>query len=175
VLKLINPDPLFLVRKNFGYEGIIPLTSIQFGALEMKKNVLGIAFSLLFLIFNSCSDDSGQLSPDASVGDVPDILGTYVLNGTDYLGNDYGGHLTITAGTNPGEYKFQWIIMESVQIGTGYLEGNQIQVQWQSIDPSIALYQGSVQYTVTVNGELYGTRTILGRDGTGVETAYPNQ
>jgi hypothetical protein len=106
---------------------------------------------------------------------VPEILGTYVLNGTDHLGNDYGGHLTITTTTNPGEYKFQWILMESIQEGTGYLEGNQIQIDWYSIDPSTEPYHGSVQYTVTVNGELYGKRTVAGREGIGMETAYPNQ
>lgn len=122
----------------------------------------------------SCSKGEGQIGPDAPPEAVPVILGTYVLNGTDHLGNDYGGHFTISAGDKPGEYKLQWIIIESVQEGSGVLKGNQLQVQWWSIDTSTAPYQGTLTYTVTVNGELYGIRTVDGREGQGNETAYPN-
>jgi len=98
-----------------------------------------------------------------------------VLNGTDYLGNDYGGYLTIRAGDNPSEYKLQWIIIESIQEGLGVLEGNQLQAYWGSIDPSIEPYQGNVTYTVKVNGELFGIRAVEGRVRQGKETAYSNQ
>ena len=85
------------------------------------------------------------------------------------------GTLPLTAGENPDEYKFQWIIIESVQEGIGVLNGNQLQIQWHSIDNSTEPYSGSVTYTVTINGELYGRRTVDGREGEGIETAYPNQ
>lgn len=138
----------------------------------MKRAFLFVLITLLLL---GCSRDEGKIGPDAQPDAVPNLVGTYVLNGTDHLGNDYGGHLTISAGEQPGEYKLQWIIIESIQEGTGFLEGNQLHVQWHSIDDQSQPYSGKVIYTVTVNGELYGTRTVEGKQGTGSETAYPNQ
>lgn len=127
------------------------------------------------ILLSGCSGSDGEISPDAPSDAVPEILGTCIVNGTDHLGNDYGGHLTITAGDNPSEYQFQWIIIESVQEGIGVLNGNQLQIHWHSIDTSTEPYNGLVTYTVTVNSELYGWRTVDGRDGEGKETAYPNQ
>jgi hypothetical protein len=128
----------------------------------------------LTLILVGCSRGEGQLGPDAPPEAVPDILGTYVVNGSDHLGNDYGGHLTITAGEKPGEYQLQWILVESVQTGTGILKGNQLHAQWYSLDPATPPYQGQVVYTITVDGQLYGKRTVEDRTGEGLETAYPN-
>ena len=141
----------------------------------MKPSAIAILLLTLALALASCSRGEGQLGPDASPGNLPDILGTYVVNGTDHLGNDYGGHLTITPGEDPGEYKLQWILMESVQAGTGVLAGNQLQAYWYSLDPDTTPYQGEVVYTITVDSQLYGKRTIDGRPGEGQETAYPNQ
>ena len=141
----------------------------------MKRFFLLTGLLFLSLALFSCSKDEGQIGLDAPLDAVPDIFGTYVLNGTDHLGNDYGGHLTISAGDKPGEYKFQWIIIESIQEGYGVLNGNQLQIQWRNLDPSTEPYQGTVTYTVTVNGELYGIRTVDGREGQGNETAFPNQ
>jgi hypothetical protein len=141
----------------------------------MKKlTSLTWLFALSLVLF-SCAKDVGQIGPDAPPDAIPEIVGTYVLNGTDHLGNDYGGHLTISASEHPSEYQLQWIIIESVQEGSGILEGNQLKADWHSIDPSTEPYQGTVTYTITVNGELYGIRTVEGRDGQGKETAYPNQ
>jgi len=103
------------------------------------------------------------------------IIGTYVVNGTDHLNNEYGGHLTITSGENPGEFKFQWIIVESIQEGIGILEGNQLLIEWQNIDDPNTKYSGKVFYTITENGELYGNWTVNGQSGEGQEIAYPNQ
>jgi hypothetical protein len=141
----------------------------------MKRNLWLIGLLILSFVLVSCSRGEGQIGPDAPLDAIPEIIGTYVLNGTDHLGNDYGGHLTITAGDDPGEYKFLWIIIEGVQEGSGVLTGNQIRVQWRSLDSSTETYQGTVTYTVTVNGELYGVRTVEGNEGQGKEIAYPNQ
>ena len=141
----------------------------------MKRMIFLLIEILLITILTGCSGNEDQHGPDAPPDSVPNILGTYVVNGTDHLGNDYGGHLTITEGENPDEFKFQWIIIESVQEGIGVLKGNQLQVQWRSIDTSTAPYSGLVNYTVTINRELYGKRTVDGREGVGKETAYPNQ
>ena len=141
----------------------------------MKPNVIGWFLLVLALALVGCSRGEGQLGPDAPPEAVPDLVGTYVVNGTDYLGNDYGGHLTISAGEMPGEYQLQWILVESVQAGTGVLNGNQLQAHWYSLDTSSEPYQGEVLYTITVDRQLYGKRTVEGRPGEGLETAYPNQ
>ena len=141
----------------------------------MKRLKLLWILLVLALALTGCSDDEGQVGPDAPPDQVPDLVGTYVVNGTDHNGNDYGGHLTITAGASSGEYQLQWILVESVQSGIGILTGNQLKAEWHSIDPSTQPYQGEVIYTVTVEGELYGVRTVDGRPGEGLETAYPNQ
>lgn len=141
----------------------------------MKPSLIGWILLALSLFLVGCSRGEGQLGPDAPPGAVPNILGTYVVNGTDHLGNDYGGHLTITAGGVPGEYQLQWILMESVQAGTGILIGNQLQVRWKNLDTTNGSYQGVVIYTITVDRQLYGVRTVEGRPGEGLETAYPNQ
>ena len=141
----------------------------------MNRIYLLLILLILSLTLFACSDDEIVLGPDAPPSSVPDILGTYVVNGTDHLGNDYGGHLTITAGDNPNEYKLQWIIVESIQEGLGSLKGNELSIEWRSLDTSTEPYQGTVVYTVTVDGELYGTRTVLGREGVGEEIAYPNK
>ena len=141
----------------------------------MKQITSVLLVLILTLSLISCGKDEVMLGPDAAPDAVPNLVGTYVVNGTDYLGNDYGGHLTISAGANPGEYELQWILIESVQTGFGVLDENQLQVQWKSVDPSTEPYSGTVTYTVTVDGQLYGKRTVDGLDGFGKEIAYPNQ
>ncbi len=141
----------------------------------MKKLLSVMSLLFFALILFSCAKDTKTIGPDALLGEVPDIVGTYVLNGTDHLGNDYGGHLTISSGDNTGEYHLQWIIVESLQEGFGILEGNQLVVQWHSIDESTEPYRGRITYTITVDGELYGIRTVENREGQGNEIAYPNQ
>ena len=141
----------------------------------MKRTILLLVLFILSLSIVACSKNESVLAPDASPDSVPDLVGTYVVNGTDDLGNDYGGHLTVMAGEHPNEYKFQWIIIESIQEGPGVLNGNKLQIEWRSIDTSTQPYQGTVVYTVTENGELYGQRTVEGRQGVGNEIAYPNR
>ena len=130
---------------------------------------------LVSVIVVGCSRGDGEIRADAIPGAVPDILGTYVVNGVDHLNNEYGGHLTITAGEHPGEFKFQWIIVESIQEGIGKLEGNQLLIEWKNIDDPGITYGGTVIYTITEDGELIGNRTVMGQIGEGRETAYPNQ
>jgi hypothetical protein len=141
----------------------------------MKRISLILIFMILSLSLAACSKDKGQIGPDAPPDSIPELIGTYVVNGTDYHGNDYGGHLTIMAGDNPSVYKFQWILVESIQEGIGMVDGNKILIEWRSLDTSTEPYQGAVTYTITVNGELYGTRTVEGQEGVSNEIAYPNR
>jgi hypothetical protein len=98
-----------------------------------------------------------------------------VINGFDPLGLEYGGHLTITAGEDPGTYHLQWIIVSGIQEGMGVLKGNQLIVDWQTIESSKGLSQGTAIYKITETGQLDGIRTVEGLDGEGTEQAYPNQ
>ena len=141
----------------------------------MKRIFLTLLVLILTLTLTNCNEEKVVLGPDAAPDAIPDLIGTYVVNGTDHLGNDYGGHLTISAGGYPGEYELQWILNESVQSGFGVIVGNQLQVQWQSLDPTTEPYSGTVSYTVTVDSELYGERRVDNREGVGKEIAYPNK
>ena len=134
--------------------------------------LLVLVFSLLL---GACSTkEKGVITaPDASPDAVPDLVGTYVVNGVDPLGTEYSGHLTIQPGEHENEYILQWIIVGSIQEGRGYLDGNQLHVEWHSIE-GMAETRGQTVYTVTQAGELYGPRTVEGYDRQGEEIAFPN-
>ncbi len=144
----------------------------------MKRITLSILFVLSLALLASCSnrpDGGGALAPDAPADDVPDLIGTYVINGFDPLGTEYGGHLTITAGGAEGEYHMQWILTGSIQEGIGRLNGNQLEVTWSNVKEATGESYGTAAFTVTVDKELYGTKTVDGHPGVGTEKAYPNK
>jgi hypothetical protein len=145
--------------------------------MSFKHLISSLLIVCLVSFLNACSRNAGgELAADAPADQVPDLVGSYVVNGFDPLGTEYGGHLTITNGQSKGEYHLQWIITGSIQEGSGHLEGNQLIVEWQSIEGFTAdRSAGSATYTVTIRGELYGTRTVEGYEGQGTEAAYPNE
>lgn len=140
----------------------------------MKR--INISALLLLLALTACFPrrTPAPLGADASPDNVPDIVGSYALNANDPTGEQYGGTLTISAGDAPNEYKMQWLVSGGIHEGTGTLEGNQITAAWHSVSGTDQDISGTVSYTVTVNGELYGTRIIDGVEGFSEETAYPN-
>jgi hypothetical protein len=140
----------------------------------MKKTI-GILI-LLALSLTACSGrpTPAPLGADAPADAVPDIVGSYALNATDPSGEEYGGTLTIFPGDKPNEYKIQWLVTGAVHEGVGILAGNQFTVTWETVMDTEVYLNGTGQYTVTVNGELYGTRAIEGIEAPAVETAYPN-
>lgn len=133
-----------------------------------------ILFALLALSLTACRGDPAQLGSDAPADNVPNIIGEYALNATDPTGEEYGGSLFVTAGEQPNEYKLQWLVSGGIQEGTGILEGNELTFTWSSLPGTDQEITGSGVYVVTVNGELYGTRSIDGVDIPGLEAAYPN-
>lgn len=135
--------------------------------------------SILVLIaaigLSACAPNKpGPLGADASADNIPNIVGSYAVNANDPTGEEYGGTMTITAGDQPNEYKFQWLISGGIQEGTGTLEGNQLIFTWNSLAGTDQQISGTGEYTITVDGQLYGTRLIDGMDTPGTETAYPN-
>jgi hypothetical protein len=132
-------------------------------------------FVLIALSLTACARNKpAPLGADAPADNVPDIVGSYALNALDPTGEQYGGTLTISAGAAPNEYHLQWLVSGGIHEGTGVLEGNQLTAAWHSVQGTDQDVSGSASYIVTVNGELYGTRTIDGVEKPGTETAYPN-
>jgi len=132
-------------------------------------------FVLGFCLLVACSarNKPGEISPDADPEQLPDLVGTYVVNGVDPLGDEYGGHLTITPGDQPNTYNMQWIITGSIQEGLGMVKGIQLIVEWQTIE-GIESAAGTAVYTITELGQLNGIRTSDSLQGEGQEQAYPN-
>lgn len=135
-----------------------------------------IIFLLLALLLTACSSRNkpGEMAPDADPNNLPDLVGTYVINGIDPLGDEYGGHLTIMLGDEPGTYHLQWIVVGGIQEGFGIVKGNQLLIEWQTIEGA-ADATGSAIFTITESGQLYGIRTADGLEGEGKEQAYPNE
>jgi len=138
----------------------------------MKR--ISILFLFLAISLTACRGDPAELGMDASADNVPNIIGSYALNAFDPTGEEYGGTLTIMEGKQPNEYKMQWLVSGGIHRGEGTLEGNLLTFTWSSLAETDQDVFGTGVYTITVNGELYGTRSIDGLDTPGTETAYPN-
>ena len=141
----------------------------------MRRTLLTLLFVTLVAL-SACGEDEGSnLAPDASLGNVPALAGSYAVNGIDPLGTEYGGHLTIVEGAGLNRYLLQWIITGSIQEGTASLEGNRLVVEWSTVEGLNRDATGTAEYTLTEAGELYGTRTVVGSDEIGTEEAFPNR
>jgi len=139
----------------------------------MKR--IHILFLLLAIGLSACGRSTpAPLSADAPLDNIPNIIGSYAVNAFDPTGEQYGGTLTIAAGEQPNEYKFQWMISGGIQEGYGTLEGNHLTFTWKSLAGTDQDITGTGEYTITIDGQLYGTRTIDGLDTPGTETIYPN-
>ena len=80
-----------------------------------------LALLSIVLLLAACTARSatkGKITgADAQPGAVPNIVGSYSVNGLDPLGTEYGGNLTIKPGASPTEYLLQWIVTGSIQEG----------------------------------------------------------
>lgn len=141
----------------------------------MKQTFKTMLILTIFLMLGlAACREKGDIGPDAPPDAVPDITGSYSVNGFDPLGTEYGGNLTITAGDTPDTYHLQWIVTGSIQEGNGRLEGNTLHVEWTTVSSAAGQSSGTAAYTVTVNRELHGIRTVEGHSGEGTEKAFPN-
>jgi hypothetical protein len=170
---VISPIMVVVVRPSESAESSLPESGLHSAAV-MTRRLLLVLLTAVF-VFAACGEEEGSnLAPDAAPGSVPSLVGTYVVNGVDPLGTEYGGHLTITEGSGLNRYELQWIITGSIQEGTASLDGNELVADWETIDGFDRDAHGTAEYTVTEAGELYGTRTVVGSDESGTEEAFPN-
>jgi hypothetical protein len=136
-----------------------------------------LALLSMVLLLAACTARSatkGKIAgADAQPGAVPDIVGSYSVNGEDPIGTEYGGNLTIKPGASPTEYLLQWIVTGSIQEGSGKLDGNKLRVEWRTVE-GIKPSGGVTTYTITTKRELYGDRSVVGFPKTGTENAFPN-
>jgi hypothetical protein len=130
----------------------------------------------LALVMAACTarGQKTTLGADADPAAVPTLNGNYAVNGVDPSGTEYSGTLSIMPGASTSEYKLQWIVVGSIQEGVGTVSGNQLLVEWQALEGTTNA-RGTATYTITVNGELYGTRSVEGLEAEGTETAFPNK
>ena len=108
-------------------------------------------------------------------GDRSELGGSYAVNGFDPDGIEYGGVLTIEATERPGEYALHWVVTGAVQEGHGVLSGDQLEVEWETLDEFAVSSHGTATYVLGPDGVLRGVRTVAGSAGTGTEEAFPNQ
>lgn len=132
-------------------------TSLQWGAIT-----LAILLSLAI---------AGCAFPEE--GYDGDLNGTYFLNGVDRDGTEYSGTLTITETTDPDVYDMQWIVTGSIQTGTGTIDGTELTIEWHAMEGFDTASHGSGRYTVSVDGDLNGERTVAGQPGVATEEAFP--
>jgi hypothetical protein len=138
---------------------------------------MSLALLSIVLLLAACTARSatkGKITgADAQPGAVPDIVGSYSVNGEDPIGTKYGGNLTIKPGASPTAYLLQWIVTGSIQEGSGRLEGNKLRVEWRTVE-GIKPSSGVTTYTITTKQELYGDRAVTGLPKIGTERAFPN-
>lgn len=102
------------------------------------------------------------------------IVGTYVVNGFDPDGIEYGGVLRIDATDVADEFDMRWVVTGTVQEGRGTLSNDQLEVTWQTTADFAVYAEGTATYEVDGDGVLTGTRQVAGSDGVGTEEAFPD-
>ncbi len=141
---------------------------------SMKKASLFLIFLVIVLSLAGCNRHRGAIQGQpADPHQLPDLVGTYGVNGVDPAGENYGGTLTIQAGEQPHTYHLQWIVTGAIQEGDGQVQGNQLIGQWHTLE-GILQARGAFTYTITTLGELDGQRSVEGFPHTGWEKAFPN-
>ncbi len=141
--------------------------------MSKKSVVLIILLLSTALLASGCRNKGVIQGQPADPNHLPDLAGTYAVNGVDPAGENYGGTLTIEPGDGPNAYKLHWIVTGAIQEGEGRIEGNQLVGRWWTLE-GITAAKGELKYTITTLGELDGERTVEGFEQTGWEKAFPN-
>lgn len=142
----------------------------------MQRNHLVLLMVLALALMSCSTRERAQIQgADAAPENLPPLLGNYAVNGFDPLGTEYGGTLSVAPGAGSGQYNLQWIVTGSIQEGVGQVQGNQLIVQWRTVEGLDIDVRGVTTYTITTEGELYGERVVVGLPGVGRENAFPNE
>lgn len=115
---------------------------------------------------------AGCSTPGTQVEDQPGLAGTYAVNGTDPVGIEYSGTVVIEEADDPDTFVVRWIVTGAIQEGIGTLDGDRLDVVWQSTTSPRGDSRGTATYTVDDDGNLTGSRTIEGVDGVGTEEIF---
>lgn len=115
---------------------------------------------------------AGCSVPGSQVEDGEGLAGTYTLNGTDADDVEFSGTVVITATDDPATYEVRWLVTEALLEGTATRRGDEVSVVWRSADGSADEVTGTGTYEVDADGNLEGTRTVDGLDGTIRETIF---
>jgi hypothetical protein len=111
--------------------------------------------------------------PGDELDDAGGIAGTYVVNGTDPLGVDYSGTVTISPTDGAATYDVQWIVTGTIQRGVGRLSGDRLTVDWETVTSARGDSTGTAEYVVGDDGILRGERLVDGAEGVGTEEIFP--
>lgn len=98
------------------------------------------------------------------------FTGRWLVNGTDPLGVEYSGALTISE--TGSEYELSWIVTGFVRTGSGELEGDRLEVSWEVVQGIGPGRSGTATYSIE-DDLLSGTLTIDGIDDMGREEGFP--
>jgi hypothetical protein len=118
------------------------------------------------LVVSACSVPGSQVSR----GDGLD--GTYVVNGVDPIGIEYSGTVIVDEGDD-GTITMEWLITGAILQGSGRLNGDTIDMTWNTVEDPRGAASGTATYTLEDDGRFVGTRTIDGVDGEGTEEIFP--
>ena len=110
---------------------------------------------------------TGGQSPATQAPELPDLSGTYAVNGTNQQGQNYQGTAEIKR-SKLNNYTITWEIGSQQQAGSGVFDGTTFAVNWE-----MGSDKGTVTYTYQPDGSLKGTWTQDGVSGTGTETLTP--
>ncbi len=110
-------------------------------------------------------------TPPVSTG--AGLSGRYVVNGTDPLGTEYSGLVTIDERSS-GEVTFEWVVTGAILRGSGRRTGDTVSVTWSTVESPRGDSTGTAEYRLTDDGHLVGTRTVDGVDGVGREEIFPD-
>jgi hypothetical protein len=136
----------------------------------MSKKVFVVFLSAMLISILACGMLPGTVDErtDSPIEEpqLPDIAGSYTVEGTNADGSSYSGTANITK-TNSG-YAIKWVIAAETMSGTGTFDGQTYHVVWEA-----SWGTGEAVYNLAPNGALNGTWTTDGVPGQGTEALTP--
>jgi hypothetical protein len=125
-------------------------------------------FAALVLMVYACALP-GNLTVGRDDGGLP---GIYTVNGTDPVGGEYSGTLTVVATDDPRAFDVQWLVTGARQEGIGILRGDVFTVTWTVVDNATGEGTGPIEYVVAPDGRMTGSWTADGFERPGAEEVF---